>query len=464
MLGPTGMGLIGAFQSSFQLVQKVSSLGIGFSAVREVAQANASGDKEAVDEIISVLRKIVFVSGLVGGFLLVIFAAWFSEFTFGSSDYTLEIRFLSLVVFFNSIKGGQAALIQGLRKIKDLSKLTIWGSLFSTVFSIPLIFLWGSKGIVPFLIMVSCGQLVVSWYYARKIKIRPIKLGLLELVRKSRGMVKLGIAFMGGGLTTLAGAYLIRVLIIRVINIEGVGVYQAATAISVVYIGIVLDAMAKDFYPRLTGVVGDDNLVSKAINDQTEVGILLAGPGLLFTLAFTPFLINLFYSDGFSLAYDILRWMILGVFLQVISWPLGYLFVAKGKGKVFFLIQLVFNTLHLILLYLFLNIFGIVGTGIAFLGMYIIHVPVLFFLVRIESGFMWSRAVIKKMLISFTVFLISFFILVLCPKSLGTILVSAFALIFSGYTLFEIMKIYSISNFHVLYQLFRDRIASKFQK
>ena len=73
--------------------------------------------------------------------------------------------------------------------------------------------------------------------------------------------------------------------------------------------GFILQAMAADFYPRLTSSAGDNTACNRLVNEQTLVGLLLAGPGVLATLTFAPLVISLFYTAKFGAAVGILRWI-----------------------------------------------------------------------------------------------------------------------------------------------------------
>ena len=79
----------------------------------------------------------------------------------------------------------------------------------------------------------------------------------------------------------------------------------------------------------------DNAECNRLVNEQAEVGLLIAGPGLLATLTFAPLVIQLFYSDKFGPAVEILRWICLGMMLRVTSWPMGFMLIAKGKGTSF---------------------------------------------------------------------------------------------------------------------------------
>src|SRR5262249_4281552 len=145
-----------------------------------------------------------------------------------------------------------------------------------------------------------------------------------------------GFAFMSSAMLTMGVAYATRVLLLRNEGFEATGLYQAAWTLGGLYVGFVLQAMGADFYPRLTASANDNPVCNRLVNEQTRIGLLIAGPGLLATLTFAPIVISLFYSAKFVGAVGILRWICLGTTLQVISWPMGYIILAKGKRNLFF--------------------------------------------------------------------------------------------------------------------------------
>lgn len=446
ILGPTGTGLIGAFQSSISLITTLSGLGLNNSAVRDIAKSNSENDFDKLSITIKVLRKVVLITGLLGLLLTLVFASFLSEFTFGSEEYKLEIRVLSIAVFFNVIEGGQGALIQGMRRIKDLAKMSILSSLISLIISLPLLFFYKFDGIVFFLLSLALGQYIVSFFFARKIKTKDLTLTWKKVYKESKPMIKLGFSFMGGALSAVLGSYLIRIIIIRGFGIESVGIYQAAFAISSIYIGVILSAMAKDFYPRLTSVSFQDIKEIELINEQTQVGILLAAPGLLFTLALAPLGIRLLYSSEYIEAYSILQWMILGVFLRTISWPMAFLFVARAKNKTFLFTQIFSWALQVVLVYYGVYLFGLQGSGVAFFMLYLFYCVLMYALIKKEINFKWTIK-LKKIIIGFSLtFIVSFTILRLIDGFLGSTIVCFFGLTLFYIAYLEILKIMEIKN------------------
>ena len=73
LLGPAGVGIAGLYQSTITLVQNATSLGLGFSAVRDVAEADGTGDQRRVGRTITILRRWVWLTGLLGMAVLLVF-------------------------------------------------------------------------------------------------------------------------------------------------------------------------------------------------------------------------------------------------------------------------------------------------------------------------------------------------------------------------------------------------------
>ena len=155
----------------------------------------------------------------------------------------------------------------------------------------------------------------------------------------------------------MGAAYAVRIIITRKVGLDAAGFYQAAWTLGGLYVGFILQAMGADFYPRLTGVASDNTQCNRLVNEQTLISLLLAGPGVLATLTFAPVVIALFYSAKFTAAVGILRWICLGMTLRVITWPMGFIIVAKGEKKLFFLTELAWTVVNVGLSWICVRIF-----------------------------------------------------------------------------------------------------------
>ena len=392
LLGPAGVGLMGLYSSIADLTQSVVGMGINSSGVRQIAEAAGSGEAERITRTASVLRRTSAVLGVVGVLVLLVFCRQMSMLTFGTDQRAAAVALLSVVVFFRSVSAGQAALIQGLRHISDLAKMGVLGALFGTLISIPLVYCFGERGIVPSLIGVAGMSILTSWWYSRKVKIPTVSVPWSQVREEAAALLKLGFAFMASGFLMMGAAYAIRIIVLHKAGIEAAGLYQSAWNLAGVYVGFILTSMGADFYPRLTAVAKDDVECNRLVNEQAQISLLLAGPGVLATMTFAPLVIALFYSSKFAPAVGILRWFCLGLTLQVVAWPMGFIVVARNKQQIYFWTELAAALVQVALGWICIGYFGLAGSGMSFFGLYVWHSLLIYWIVRRLSGFRWSAA------------------------------------------------------------------------
>ena len=155
LLGPVGVGIEGLFKSGIELVQNVVGLGLANSAVREVADAKGTNDENKISRVIFLIKKLVWLTGLLGLFIFAVLSPWLSQFTFGNQDYTVPFILLSVILLFDQICAGQKVVLQGLSKYKQLAKATAYGTTVGLLVSVPMYYFIGVDGIVPTLILNS---------------------------------------------------------------------------------------------------------------------------------------------------------------------------------------------------------------------------------------------------------------------------------------------------------------------
>jgi glycosyltransferase involved in cell wall biosynthesis len=220
-------------------------------------------------------------------------------------------------------------------------------------------------------------------------------LSLSQARREAASLLRLGVAFMASGLLMMGAAYAARIITLRELGLDAAGLYQSAWAIGGLYVGFVLQAMGADFYPRLVGVAADDVQCNRLVNEQAHVSLLLAAPGVLATVVLAPWILQVFYTSRFAGAQDVLRWICLGVALRVISWPMGFIIVARNNQWVFLATELAWTVVNVGATWLCVRRFGLAGAGIAFFVSYVFHVLMIYATVRRLSGFRWSPAVFR---------------------------------------------------------------------
>jgi len=394
LLGPTGVGLIGLFTNLIATASTVAGLGFGSVGTRQIAQASASGDEARI----STARRALFW-GTLGLSLLGAIAFWclrevLARHAMQDAALADDVGWLALAVALSVASASQNALLNGMRRIGDIARVSIGSALLSSAVGIIALWVWGRSGILAFIVAAPLASFVLShWYVSRLPRVRG-GVQLRDLTREWGTLARLGFAFMVAGLAGTVGQLVVRLLIQRELGIAALGQFHAAWAISMTYIGFVLGAMGTDYYPRLAAIIEDHPAVNRLVNEQIEVALLLAAPVLLAMLGLAPWVIELLYSREFAEAATVLRWQVLGDVLKIASWPLGFILIASGAGKMFMATEWMAMGLFGVSTWLLLPYAGLVATGLSFLLMYSAYLILVFWLANRRTRFQFQPGVI----------------------------------------------------------------------
>jgi O-antigen/teichoic acid export membrane protein len=395
LLGPTGMGIAGLFNATIGLIAGLADFGLGTSAIRDIAAAHGTGNEKRVSTVVTVFRRWIWITGILGTVVTLILSPWLSQFTFGNRKYTFAFIWLSITLLLGQISSGQSVLLRGMRKIKDMAQAGMIGSILGLFTTLPLYYFFGLNGIVPGIIVTSITSFLLTWHYAHKIKIEPIYVSKARTVAEGKGMLKMGFMLSLNGLITTGTSYLFRTYLSRYGGLDQVGLYNAGFAMINTYVGLIFTAMSTDYYPRLSAISHSNTLCKEAMNQQAEIAILIMAPIIMVFLVFIRWVVIILYSNKFIAVNDMILWAALGMLFKAASWVIAFILLAKGASKLFFLNELIGNAYVLGLNVAGYYWMGLAGLGISFLVGYIIYLVQVYVLSKIKYDFSFDVAFIR---------------------------------------------------------------------
>jgi PST family polysaccharide transporter len=409
LIGPAGIGIVGVLNSTLNVIIGFSKLGLDVSAVKEISAFKEKNHQKTL-KIINVLRRLCWITGLLGAIITLVLSSWLSQLVFGNSSHVASFMFLSMAVLFNQLTVGNIAVLQGLRKLKKLAKASLWGSFFSLIIIVPLYYYYGINGIVPAIILISFFTYIFSWIYTRKEYTKQQKLTIKETISEGKSMVKLGFVLSLGSLATVITIYAIQIFITNNGGVDEVGFYNAAFIIINAYVGVVFSAMSKDYFPRLSSIVNEPAKMLNVVNQQAYVAILLLTPIIVIFLAFIPAIISILFTKEFMPITGILTFAILATLFKAVSWPMGYILVAKGDSKLYLITEVTFSFL-LILISVFGYVYGgLTGVGVSYLVYYVMYLIGVKIITKSKYEFKFETKFYKVLLVCIVFCFGAFFI------------------------------------------------------
>lgn len=391
LLGPTGMGLNGLFLSGLNLVKSISSLGIAESGVRELALSNTN-NKEQFNTTYTVFKSWIWFTAILGMIISILFAPLLSRFAFGDASQTIAFICLSSTFIFSALTGGIYTVLRATRKISELAKATIYGSVSGLLVTLPILYVWRIDGVIPSIIAAAVASWLVSLLFRKFVVVEQIEMSLKEKFILGKPMVGMGINMSLSVLLTTLVAFVLSAYITRTGGLEELGLYSAATSIMTGYVGMVFTAMSADYFPRLSQAIQDKEAWQKVINRQAEILILILTIVLCLMMGSISFLIKLLLSNHFLGITNFL--LILGISIPIkgLVWTMGFLYLSKGDSKIYLMTEVVANILFLVFSLLGYHYFGLIGLALAQILGYGLSVlfNALFIYKKYEFKFSWS--------------------------------------------------------------------------
>lgn len=401
-LGPVGMGISSLFNSSSQTIQYFGGLGLNLAMVKEVA---ARKNTDSFGRLIATGRILILLTALLGALACVLFASPLSRLTFGSDAYHWQFMLLGAAVFFGIWGQGLLSILQGLHELKTVAVTTLVGSVAGLVFGVPLYYLWGDKGIVPAMAILTFCVLIAAWIGVRKTVSLP-RLRLRHISDKPmvRKLLSIGLVLVSANVIGSLCGYLVNLFIRYFSNLDDVGLYQGANSITNQYSGVIFTAMMLDFFPRLSEAAEDNGKVRMIVNRQFEIVALIAAPLICLLVCFTPLVISILLTDSFLPIIELIRWLAIGVLVKALMFPLGYIALSKDNKKLFFWMEgILLNLLTLALSCAGYYFFGLLGLGYSLIVDCCICLVIYYVVNRRLYGFRFSGASVREGIVAVAV-------------------------------------------------------------
>ncbi len=389
MIGPMGIGLLAVYNNLHSMAVVLAGLGLGNSGVREIAAARND------PAVLGCVRKVLFAASLIQG-ILATAVIWFlreplARWLGGSEDHATEIGLVGIAVLLTLLSASQTALLQGLRRIRDLVRVTVVSALAGTLAGVFAVWLRGEDGLIWFLIAQPATSMLVALWFTRRLPSPQNRVWTFSGIWTVwKPLAALGLVFMLAGLSSEATLLMVRALITRNLGLEDAGLFAASWAIAMTYIGFLLTAMGADYYPRLAEAIHDSDQANRLMNDQMQIGLALGGPILLALTGLAPWVMELLYSKDFVPAAEMLQWQSLGNVLKLASWPLSFALVAARRSRSYLFIELTWNVVFLGAIWIGLPLLGLKVAGIGFSLSFLVIFPLAWALVHKLNGFRFA--------------------------------------------------------------------------
>jgi len=393
VLDPAGFGYYGLLQNFVELVAMAAGLGMGVALVRSGANLLAMGDEIGLAGLRHGAWLIFGATGLASVSVLVVFRTTLSGWFLGGGDHRWAVLSIAIAVPFSVASYIQINTLNAYHRIKALALCNVWGKILGVVLVILPLLIWGREAVAAAVILGAIGGWLASSKYLKgEMGAAKVRVPLRDAIAGARTLLKIGVPYIGSVALSKGASLVLPILVAHMLGMEGVGYYRAAAAVALTYLGFLVTAMGQDYFPRISAVSHNVDVLCQVVNEQQRLVLLLAVPMILGMLALVPYLIPLAYSPKFLPAVDLLEWQLIGDIFRLSSLTMSIVILARCGGKALLFTEALLAVSTLGTSWLGIHWFGLPGLGIAFLISYVIYYVAAWVIVRRETGLRFSRA------------------------------------------------------------------------
>lgn len=449
-LGPVGIGTVGLLNNTIGIISSLTSFGINTTSVREMSLAHSENDLNKFSKRFIILERWSIAIGIFGALITFILSSFLSKLTFGSEKYQLWFVLLSFNFILTSLGSGRMAILQGMRMIRSIALSNLIISLLITGISIPIYYFFRLEGVVYVILLSSAIVFAVNLYFTRNVKILKLKISFAETFQSGKPLLKLGFLLSINVIFGQICNYMIKLYLSNNgTTAEVLGFYEVSTVVLLSYVGMIFNAMATDFYPRLVAVQNDNIQVNKIVNDQIEIGLLIITPAITILYLVSPFLIEILYTKSFLGVLLIFRAALFAVIMKAIIWPLAFIILAKGKNRLYFKQELLGDTLNIVLTIVLYHFLGLIGIGFASLIQFIICGFYIYLVLKNNFEFGFRKDTFKIMISSCLIGLLNCLVLFFVDYPNAYFLIGLILLFSSIYSYKELDKRIDIYSYYL---------------
>jgi PST family polysaccharide transporter len=380
VIGPVGIALLGQLTNFSAIIQSVSNAGINAGMTKYVSEY--SNSKKRYLLFLGTGFWITIFFSIICSLVLIIWAGYFAKMTLHNEGYKYVFYIFGSTVILYALNALLIAVINGFKEYRRYVIANILGSVVGLCFSVVLALWYGIPGalvsavtfqsVVFFLTLLMV--IKTDWFDWR-----------LFICRFRKGIAfKLGsysLMALASAITIPAGQMIVRNFIIKERSITEAGLWEGLNRISLMYLTIITVSLGVYYLPRLAELKTKNELRTEIFSVYKIIAPFLAVTTISIYL-FRSIIISILFTKEFAGMESLFAYQMIGDFLKIAGWLLGYLLIAKAMAKVYITMELVNFVLLTGSSYFLVQRYGAIGATIAYAVLYFVYFVVLLIVFR----------------------------------------------------------------------------------
>jgi O-antigen/teichoic acid export membrane protein len=380
VIGPVGIALLGQLNNFSVIIQSISNGGIIAGVTKYVSEYSNSRKRNVLFLGTSFWITVVF--SIICSIVLIIWSEYFAKIILHDEKYKYVFHVFGGTVILYALNALLISVINGFKEYRRYVIASILGSIVGLCFSVVLSLWYGIPGALIALVtyqsvvfFLTLGMVAKTKWFKWKTFICRFRKGIA---------VKLGhysLMALASALTIPAGQLIVRNFIAKNTALSDAGLWEGMNRISLMYLTIITTSLSVYYLPRLAELKSSRELRNEIFSVYKLILPFLALV-TIFIYFFRGLIINILFTKEFTSMQYLFGFQLIGDFLKIAGWVLGYLLIAKAMTRIYIIMELV-NFFILILVCFFLvKSYGAVGAPIGYAIVYLVYFLVLIIIFR----------------------------------------------------------------------------------
>jgi polysaccharide transporter, PST family len=165
--------------------------------------------------------------------------------------------------------------------------------------------------------------------------------------------------------------FIVREYAMSEFTVYQTGLWQASVKFSDYYMAAFVSLIGMVYYPKVSQLVNDNRELRNYVKHVLKISIPIILMGLVLIYIFRNYILLIFFDEKFMEAEKYFMFQLMGDFLKMVSYILGFIIVAQARTVLFISTQAISSLLYVGLIFLLTQEYGMEGFPIAHLIRYV---------------------------------------------------------------------------------------------
>lgn len=226
LLGNESYGMYSLIRTTLLNIAVFTTFGLGYTATKYISEY-LTNSAEKIYYLIKSIMHITLIMALLCSIITFVFSRQIAA-LLNVEELYLSIRFLAVIIIFNSITTTQTGILAGFKKFKKIAQINLYNGIVTFILSVVFTIFWGLSGA---LIALLISQMIITVQFFFQVEKTKKELGIIKPNKKytyKRELMVFSLPIAMQEFVYSVYSWLVPLLLVKFSNFGEVGLYNAA--------------------------------------------------------------------------------------------------------------------------------------------------------------------------------------------------------------------------------------------